>query len=122
MACLSSTHCIHSAPGIQESAIRPELVENGANTPPCPVGRDWGRGLLLLAPPPEGGIIHLIGQIPGSIMSPWNLVASLSCNHSPRSPADSVLPQRREVKDLICSTEFGKGLIQEPRKSSPSAL
>lgn len=56
------------------------------------------------------------------IMSPWNLVASLSCNHSPRSPADSVLPQRREVKDLICSTEFGKGLIQEPRKSSPSAL
>lgn len=56
------------------------------------------------------------------IMSPWNSVASLSCNHSPRTPVDSVLPQTLGVKDLICFTESGKGCVQEPRKSNPYAL
>lgn len=55
-------------------------------------------------------------------MSPWNLVASLSCNHSPRTPVDFVLPQTLGVKDLICFTESGKGCVQEPRKSNPYAL
>lgn len=52
-------------------------------------------------------------------MSPWNLVASLSCNHSPRTLVDFVLPQKLQVKDLICFTESGKGCVQESRKPNP---
>lgn len=37
-------------------------------------------------------------------------------------PVDFVLPQRPGVKDLICSTESGKGRVQDPRKFSPCAL
>lgn len=56
------------------------------------------------------------------IMSAWNLVASLSYNHSTRTPVDFELPQILGVKDLICFTESVKGCVQEPRKSNPYAL